>query len=199
MRRNHLLAVRRLPSNRLLSEESDRPSAGVLDNCWKSAALRISSVYSRSACGLGIVSSLPTPVLSWMAGPTSPGGREYFEHLPPLLVGSSIKTDNFSEIQLDRRLKNLRRMDRGGIGAPQIGAQSGLVLENVLFAVGAFFPRNISDLGKWEGHSFMLHVTCDLCGKELLPRARSALFVVKVEVFLPWRTSPRRLPKRILD
>src|SRR5438067_12809966 len=33
-----------------------------------------------------------------------------------------------------------------------------------------------------EGHSFMLHVTCDLCGKELCP-GHDQRFVVKVEVF----------------
>src|SRR5712692_9622209 len=33
-----------------------------------------------------------------------------------------------------------------------------------------------------EGHSFMLHVTCDLCGKELCP-GQDQRFVVKMEVF----------------
>src|SRR5437762_11879865 len=33
-----------------------------------------------------------------------------------------------------------------------------------------------------EGHPFMLHVTCDLCGKELRP-GDDLHFVVKVEVF----------------
>ena len=36
--------------------------------------------------------------------------------------------------------------------------------------------------GLWEGHSFMLHITCDLCGKELLP-GEDHRFVVKMEVF----------------
>jgi hypothetical protein len=36
--------------------------------------------------------------------------------------------------------------------------------------------------GKGEGHSFMLHVTCDLCGKGLCP-GEDARYVVKIEVF----------------
>jgi hypothetical protein len=69
-------------------------------------------------------------------------------------------------------------MDRGGIGARR--SALALVLEGSL-RLGRFSP-DISDLGKWEGHSFMLHVTCDLCGKELCP-GHDQRFVVKVEVF----------------
>src|SRR5436190_1140771 len=38
------------------------------------------------------------------------------------------------------------------------------------------------ETGLWEGHSFMLHITCDLCGKEILP-GEDHRFVVKMEVF----------------
>src|SRR5438105_6235885 len=40
------------------------------------------------------------------------------------------------------------------------------------------------DLGHrlWEGHSFMLHITCDVCGKELT-QGDDDRYVVKVEVF----------------
>jgi hypothetical protein len=34
----------------------------------------------------------------------------------------------------------------------------------------------------WEGHSFMLHITCDLCGKEMLP-GEDHRYVVKLEVY----------------
>jgi hypothetical protein len=51
----------------------------------------------------------------------------------------------------------------------------------MFFRLGRFSP-DISDLGKWEGHSFMLHVTCDLCGKELCP-GQDQRYVVKVEIF----------------
>src|SRR6266481_9716695 len=51
----------------------------------------------------------------------------------------------------------------------------------MFFSPGPFSP-DISDLGKWEGHSFMLHVTCDLCGKELCP-GHDQRFVIKMEIF----------------
>jgi endogenous inhibitor of DNA gyrase (YacG/DUF329 family) len=34
----------------------------------------------------------------------------------------------------------------------------------------------------WEGHSFMMHITCDLCGKEV-SSGDDPRFVVKIEVF----------------
>jgi hypothetical protein len=48
----------------------------------------------------------------------------------------------------------------------------------------------------WEGHSFMLHVTCDLCGKELAI-GESSRFVVKVEVFAAH--DPAKLTEADLD
>src|SRR5947209_20530029 len=38
--------------------------------------------------------------------------------------------------------------------------------------------------GHWfgEGHPFMIHVTCDLCGKEMMP-GDDQRYVVKIEVF----------------
>lgn len=41
-----------------------------------------------------------------------------------------------------------------------------------------------ADPGHWqrEGRSFMLHITCDLCGKKMLPGV-SHRYVVKMEVY----------------
>src|SRR5689334_18974040 len=36
--------------------------------------------------------------------------------------------------------------------------------------------------GLWEGHSSMLHVTCDFCGKELRP-GDDPHYVVKIEAY----------------
>ena len=45
-------------------------------------------------------------------------------------------------------------------------------------------PGLDADLGcrLWEGHSFMLHVTCDLCGKQIAS-GDDHRYVVKIEVF----------------
>lgn len=43
-------------------------------------------------------------------------------------------------------------------------------------------PQQEPRVRVWEGHSFMLHVTCDLCGRELCP-GQDHRYVVKMEVF----------------
>ena len=43
-------------------------------------------------------------------------------------------------------------------------------------------PGGPPGAGKLEGHSFMLHVTCDLCRKEMC-HGHDQRYVVKIEVF----------------
>src|SRR5947209_8157413 len=50
--------------------------------------------------------------------------------------------------------------------------------------------------GLWEGHVFMLHFTCDLCGKELQLH-EDHRYVVKIEVFAAH--DPRELTEADLD
>jgi endogenous inhibitor of DNA gyrase (YacG/DUF329 family) len=47
-----------------------------------------------------------------------------------------------------------------------------------------------------EGHPFMLHVTCDLCGKEVQP-GEDQRYVVKIEVFAAH--DPAQLTEADLD
>src|SRR5262245_61181159 len=48
----------------------------------------------------------------------------------------------------------------------------------------------------WEVHPFMLHFTCDLCGKEMLNQQESR-YVVKIEVFAAH--DPREITEADLD
>ncbi len=61
------------------------------------------------------------------------------------------------------------------------GVAAGLRNGNLLPSPPTYFSLAV-EAGFREGHSFMLHITCDLCGKELMP-GDDHHFVVKVEVF----------------
>src|SRR5437016_1514491 len=76
-------------------------------------------------------------------------------------------------------------------------AKSAVLLDSGVSGVpgGAAGPAG-HGYGLWEGHSFMLHVTCDLCGKELLPGSDHR-YVVKIEVFAAH--DPTRITEADLD
>jgi hypothetical protein len=59
----------------------------------------------------------------------------------------------------------------------------------------AMLPTGIGH-GHREGDLFMLHFSCDLCGKELLPQ-EDHRFVVKIEVYAA--QDPRELTEADLD
>jgi hypothetical protein len=69
-------------------------------------------------------------------------------------------------------------MDKEGVSARK---SVFALISEIWMHAGALFSRLCTN-GKWEGHAFMLHVTCDLCGKTLCP-GQDQRFVVKMEVF----------------
>src|SRR5689334_12666344 len=70
-------------------------------------------------------------------------------------------------------------MDRGDFYRSQAGFRAGTGLSRRPAGNGAAAGLRS---WLWEGHPFMLHVTCDLCGKELRP-GEDHHYVVKLEVF----------------
>jgi hypothetical protein len=63
-------------------------------------------------------------------------------------------------------------------------------------AVPLWTPGALSSYHRSEGHSFMLHITCDLCGKEIQP-GEDSRYVVKLEVYAAH--DPREITEADLD
>jgi hypothetical protein len=70
-------------------------------------------------------------------------------------------------------------MDKGGISARKSAVVliTGIPDEHAGNAAAAWSRTRV-----WEGHPFMLHVTCDLCGKAICP-GQDQRYVVKIEIF----------------
>src|SRR5437660_7987399 len=89
------------------------------------------------------------------------------------------QTVSFSEIRLDSHRKTCDLWIREN--TPLARRPFGRLTES--FGPRSHLPRCFGRW-LWEGHPFMLHFTCDLCGKELQP-GDDHRYVVKIECFAP--------------